>query len=60
MTALRRWELFGGRWQVLRRTERDVTVQLLTCDGGQEMSHVTATNDEFDAFLGERKGSERR
>jgi anti-sigma factor ChrR (cupin superfamily) len=60
VTSLRRWELFGGRWQVLRRTESDVTVVLLTCDGGQEMSQVTATSDEFEAFLGERKGSEHR
>lgn len=60
VAVLRRWELFGGRWRVLARTESDVTVGLLTCDGGQEMSRVTATSDEFDAFLRKRKGSDHR
>jgi hypothetical protein len=58
VAVLRRWELFGGRWQVLARTESDVTVGLFTCDGGQEMSRVTATNDGFEAFVRERKGSD--
>jgi hypothetical protein len=60
VAVLRHWELFGGRWQVLARTESDVTVGLFTCDGGQEMSRVTATSDDFDAFLRERKGSDHR
>jgi hypothetical protein len=58
VAVLRRWELFGGRWQVLARTESDVTVGLLTCDGGQEMSRITATSEVFDAFLSERKGND--
>jgi len=55
--VLRRWELFGGRWRVLARTQTVVTLGLFTCDGGQEMSRVTATNDEFATFLGSVKGS---
>jgi hypothetical protein len=58
VTVLRRWELFGGRWHVLARTESDVTVGLFTCDGGQEMSRISATCDDFDAFLRDRKGSD--
>ena len=60
VAVLSRWELYGGRWQVLARTESDVTVGLFTCDGGQEMSRVTATSDDFDAFLSEREGSNHR
>ena len=51
VAALRRWELFGGRWQVLARSRSVVTLGLFTCDGSQEMSRLTATSGEFDAFL---------
>lgn len=54
VAELRRWELFGGRWRVLTRTDTAVTVGLFTCDGGQEMSRVTAACDDFDAFLDAR------
>ena len=60
VAVLRRWELFGGRWRVLARTERFVTLGLFTCDGGQEMSRVTATSGDFAAFLDARGGSDRR
>jgi hypothetical protein len=56
--ALRRWELFGGRWQVLARSKSVVTLGLFTCDGGQEMSRLTATSSELDAFLAGRSGSD--
>jgi hypothetical protein len=45
---------------VLTRTEGFVTLGLFTCDGGQEMSRVTATNGDFVAFLDARGGSARR
>jgi hypothetical protein len=51
VATLRRWELFGGRWQVLARSESVVTVGLFTCDGGQEMSRLTTTSSDFDAFV---------
>jgi hypothetical protein len=58
LAELRRWELFGGRWQVLARTESLVTLGLLTCDGGQEMSRMTLTGAAFDAFLDARTGND--
>jgi hypothetical protein len=60
LAVLRRWELFGGRWRVLSRTGSLVTLRLCSCDGGQEMSRVTATSVDFDAFLAARTGSEHR
>lgn len=60
VAVLSRWELYSGRWQVLARTESDVTVGLFTCDGGQEMSRVTATSDDFETFLRERRSSGHR
>lgn len=56
LSVLRRWELFGGRWRMLARTGSTVTVGLYSCDGGQEMSRVTATSSDFDAFLDARRG----
>jgi hypothetical protein len=56
LSVLRRWELFGGRWRVLARTGSGVTLGLFSCDGGQEMSRVTAPASEFDAFLDARSG----
>jgi hypothetical protein len=55
--VLRRWELFGGRWRVLARTDSVVTLGLFTCDGGQEISRVTATSDEFGTFLEARRAA---
>jgi hypothetical protein len=57
IASLRRWELFGGRWRVLARTESVVTLALLTCDGGQEMSQVTAMSADLDAFLDSRSAA---
>jgi hypothetical protein len=56
LSVLRRWELFGGRWRMLARTGSTVTVGLYSCDGGQEMSRVTATSSDFDTFLDARRG----
>jgi len=60
LAALRRWELFGGRWRVLSRTDRVVTLGLFTCDGGQEMSRVKATRGDFEAFVDARRGRDCR
>ena len=60
VALLRRWELFGGRWRVLERTEGVVTLGLFTCDGGQEMSRATAMSADFDALLDGRRCSDSR
>ena len=53
--ALRRWRDSGGTWRVLARHGDTVTVALLTCDAGEEVDRITATDpllvrllDEFD------------
>lgn len=33
---LERWELFGGRWRVVRLDDERVVVELDTCDGRLE------------------------
>jgi hypothetical protein len=61
MTAvaeLLRWEAAGGHWRVLSRTDRGVTVALVTCDGGEEMSRLTAPAEEVDGFLAGRVASD--
>ena len=40
--VLTRWELFGGLWRVLGRTDRDVTVSLCRCDGVEEERLVSS------------------
>lgn len=38
--VLARWERSGGHWQVVHATEDWVSIALLTCDGGEEMSRL--------------------
>lgn len=43
--TLRRWIASGGQWEVVGRRLDQVTVALLTCDGGEEMERVTLPAD---------------
>lgn len=53
--ALRRWEGSGGTWRVAVRTPAWLTVELLTCDGGEVMEHLTApSGGELDAYVAGR------
>lgn len=54
---LARWECAGGHWQVVARDADSVTVALLTCDGGEEMSRMTAPAVALEGFLAGRTGS---
>ena len=38
---LRRWELSGGHWKVLRSSDMWVDIGLFSCDGTQQMSRVS-------------------
>ncbi|GAA4811343.1 hypothetical protein ACFQ0K_03905 [Nocardioides caeni] len=39
-SALERWIDSGGHWSVVGERGEQVTVALLTCDGGEEMDRV--------------------
>jgi len=56
--VVRRWELSGGHWRVLADEGDRVTVSLLTCDGGEEMSRVESDDEALRAFLAGRASSE--
>lgn len=55
---VRRWQVAGGTWQVLRRTQDEVVVSLCRCDGGEEADRVTSTDPELLAYLAGRDSSE--
>ncbi|QNN54619.1 hypothetical protein [Nocardioides mesophilus] len=48
--VLERWLAFGGSWEVAHRDAAGVTLALLRCDGGEEMSRVTLPAAEFAAW----------
>jgi hypothetical protein len=39
---LRRWEESGGTWRVLVHTPARLELELLTCDGGEVMQHLSS------------------
>lgn len=61
LQRLLRWEESGGTWQVAaRRTVRtggdgeageELTLSLLTCDGGEEMDVFSSTDPELLAYV---------
>ncbi len=55
---LRRWQHSGGRWRVLTRTADTVVIALLTCDTGEEVDRLTATDPALVSYLGGRTTSE--
>lgn len=61
MTAVEeliRWQAAGGHWRVVERSGGRVTVSLVTCDGGDEMSRITAPIEEVESYLNGRDNSE--
>lgn len=55
---LARWEVAGGHWRVAASDETRVDIDLLTCDGGEEMSRISlARTAELDGFLRGRTSS---
>lgn len=56
---VRRWEDSGGTWQVVRSDAHGVTIDLITCDGGEVMEQVTAPRGPaLAALLGGRMRSD--
>jgi hypothetical protein len=58
--VLRRWEQFGAAWQVVHLAGDAVTVALLRCDGGEEVSRFTSSDPGLRAYVDEagRVGAE--
>ena len=51
LEELRRWEDFGAVWEVVRRTDREVTVSLRRCDGGEEVARITSGDPAVLAYV---------
>jgi hypothetical protein len=49
--ALRRWEAAGAHWHVVAEGPHGVTVVLLTCTGGEEVSRFTSSDEALLAFV---------
>ncbi len=58
VSRLNRWELAGGVWRVLGRSDDQVTIGLYTCDAGEEMERFTSYDEQLLAVVDERGGSE--
>jgi hypothetical protein len=52
--TLRRWEEFGGVWQVTFRSGSQVTLSLCRCDGGEEVERLTFDDPELADWLDAR------
>lgn len=55
LQQLHRWEDAGGTWRVAARrtvgSGEEVTLSLLTCDGGEEMDVLSSSSPELLAYL---------
>ena len=58
LSRLRRWQDAGGTWQVVRRSERQVTIALCRCDGGEEADRFTSDDEALLAHVAGRDSSE--
>jgi hypothetical protein len=48
---LRRWEDFGGSWEVLARRGDVRVISLLRCDGGEEVSRLTSAEPDLRDYV---------
>ncbi len=58
VAVLRRWEAGGGGWRVEPGARGELTVVLLTCDGGEEMDRLTSADADLAAYLDGRTASD--
>lgn len=54
LARLLRWENAGGAWRVLHRSDDEITIALLTCDGGTEMERFTSGSPTVLEHVGDR------
>jgi hypothetical protein len=52
---LQRWEEFGATWDVVHRTADRVTLSLLRCDGGEEVSRLVSNDPAVLAHVDRRR-----
>jgi hypothetical protein len=55
ISALRRWEDFGGSWRVLSSDPAGLIVSLCRCDGGEEVERLRSADPALAAFIGQRR-----
>lgn len=58
LDKLTRWSDSGAHWRVVVRTPERVTVDLLTCTGGEVVDRLISSNRELLDWLGDRESSE--
>jgi hypothetical protein len=56
--TLLRWEARGAVWRVTSRTSSQVTVSLLSCDGGEEVDTIVSADPHLFRFTAERSASD--
>lgn len=56
--TLIRWSNSGAYWRVAARTPDGVTIDLLTCTGGEVVERLVSSDPELLDWLGERTSNE--
>jgi hypothetical protein len=51
LETVQRWEEFGAAWEVVHRTPDQVTLSLLRCDGGEEVSRLVSSDPALLAHI---------
>jgi hypothetical protein len=51
LEELRRWEDFGGTWEVVARQGDVRVISLLRCDGGEEVSRLTSDDPQLRTYV---------
>ncbi|MUL79214.1 hypothetical protein [Mycolicibacterium sp. CBMA 226] len=57
VAVLRRWELAGGVWRIIRRRAPDLTIGLFRCDGGERVDVIRSGDAALLAFVGDRESN---
>lgn len=55
LDRLRRWEDAGGTWEIVHRTQNEVTVALCRCDGGEEADRFRSAEPALLEFVAEHE-----
>jgi hypothetical protein len=57
VAELQRWQDHGAVWRVIARGAGSVTISLVQCHGGEEVSRFTSSDPELVAYRGGRLSS---